>query len=310
MTGKCLAFLVSAAVGFAQPRFDVASVRAAEPGAQTASMNGGPMPAGPFNQSGGEPGRITWKNVRLLRVIQVAYDFPVDRIDAPDWVGQQGYDITATMPMGTSVADFRLMLQELLKERFKLAAHKGTKQVSGYALEIAKGGPKIPMSKGAAASPIADDDRQKPSPRREAALQYMATRTEAFRAMVTIDENGFGAPKPGNPYYGNKAPFEVTIAVNGWFRSTKLNATMPEIATFLGGLAGGPAEDATGLAGKYDVHVEYVPRPSASGAVATTEPGPDILDAVQQQLGLKLTPKKVPVEALVIDHAERIPAGN
>lgn len=301
--------LLAAGVGFAQPRFDVASVRAAKPGVPTASMSGGPMPAGPFNQSGGEPGRITWTNVRLMRVLQVAYDFPVDRIEAPDWLGEQGYDITATMPMGTSVSDFRSMVQGLLKDRFKLAAHKGTKQVSGYALEVAKGGLKLPMSKGpaAAATPLGGDDGQKPSPRREAALQYMATRTEAFRSLVTIDENGFGAPKPGNPYYGNGAPFEVTIAVNGRFRSTKLNATMPEIAAFLGGLAGAPAENATGVAGKYDVHVEYVPRPSASGAVATTEPGPDILDAIQQQLGLRLTPKKLPVESLVIDHVERIP---
>ncbi len=303
--------LLAAGVGFGQPRFDVASVRAAKPGVPTASMSGGPMPAGPFNQSGGEPGRIAWTNVRLPRVIQVAYDFPVDRIEGPDWLGEQGYDITATMPVGTSVADFRSMLQELLRERFKLAAHKGTKQVSGYALEVAKGGLKIPRSIDKPA-PAANDDGEKPSPRREAALQYMATRTEAFRSLVTIDENGFGAPKPGNPYYGNGAGFEVTIAVNGWFRSTKLNATMPEIATFLGGLAGGPAEDATGVAGKFDVHVEYVPRPSAPGAVATTEllsetPGPDILDAIQRQLGLRLTPKKVPVESLVIDHVERIP---
>lgn len=305
---RFVGLLLVAAIGFAQPRFDVASVRMGT--AAAGSMSGGPMPAGPFNQNGGEPGRIAWTNVRLLRVIQVAYDFPVDRIEAPAWAGDQGYDITATMPMGTSVADFRSMVQGLLKERFKLAVRKGTKQVSGYALEVAKGGLKIPISKGAAAAPAADDDARKPSPRRDAALQYMATRTEAFRSLVTIDENGFGAPKPGNPYYGNGAAFEVTIAVNGWFRSTKLNATMPEIATFLGGLAGGPAEDATGIAGKYDVHVEYVPRPSATGAVATTEPGPDILDAVQQQLGLKLTPKKAPVETLVVEHVERNPAGN
>jgi uncharacterized protein (TIGR03435 family) len=106
----------------------------------------------------------------------------------------------------------------------------------------------------------------------------------------------------------------VTIAVNGWYRSTKLNATAPQIATFLGGLAGAQAEDHTGLTGTYDVHLEYVPRPSGglgdASATVASEPGPDVLDAVQTQLGLKLTPRKVPVETLVVDHVEKVPTEN
>jgi uncharacterized protein (TIGR03435 family) len=49
-------------------------------------MNGGPLPAGAFNLSANDPGRITWTNVWLLRMIQIAYDFPPDRISAPDWL--------------------------------------------------------------------------------------------------------------------------------------------------------------------------------------------------------------------------------
>jgi len=43
---------------------------------------------------------------------------------------------------------------------------------------------------------------------------------------------------------------------------------------------------------------------------AAAEPGTGIFDAVQSQLGLKLTPAKVPVETLVIDHLEKVPAEN
>jgi uncharacterized protein (TIGR03435 family) len=51
--------------------------------------------------------------------------------------------------------------------------------------------------------------------------------------------------------------------------------------------------------------MEYVPRTSDAA-----DPGPDVLDAVQEQLGLKLTARKVPVETLVIDHVEKVPSEN
>ena len=129
LTGVCCA-AIAVAQAFAQTKFQVASVKPASPDAQLSSMNGGPMPAGPFNQSGKDPGRIAWTNVRLLRVIQVAYDFPLDRINGPDWLGTQGYDIAAPVPPDTTVAAFRLMLQNLLAERFQLTVHQRSLRLS------------------------------------------------------------------------------------------------------------------------------------------------------------------------------------
>jgi len=79
---------------------------------------------------------------------------------------------------------------------------------------------------------------------------------------------------------------------------------MSGVADFLAHLLGSPVQDQTGLTGKYDLRIEYVP-PSPDA-----DPGPDIRDAIQQQLGLRLVSKKVPVETLVIDHAEKVPTGN
>ena len=137
-------------------------------------------------------------------------------------------------------------------------------------------------------------------------------RDEACRgcnALVVQDQNGFPAPRPGNPVFLPGAGFSATIAVNGRNRATVLNEPMPKIAEFLGNTIGSPVEDRTGLTGTYDIHLEYVPNsPHATDAAA--DPGTGIFDAIPSQLGLKLTPTKVPVETLVIDHAEKVPTEN
>lgn len=59
-----------------------------------------------------------------------------------------------------------------------------------------------------------------------------------------------------------------------------------------------------------------VERSEARGAGAKWTPedrngyGPELLTALEQQLGLKLESGKASVESLVVDHAERLPVGN
>ena len=53
------------------------------------------------------------------------------------------YDINATVPSGTSKAQFQLMLRNLLKTRFRMRSHWETRELSVYALLVAKNGPKI-----------------------------------------------------------------------------------------------------------------------------------------------------------------------
>lgn len=82
--------------------------------------------------------------------------------------------------------------------------------------------------------------------------------------------------------------------------------TMAEIAQRLAGAAGRPILDRTGLAGKYGFLLIYA-RPSDQ---PTPDGPPDFFTAVEQQLGLKLEPKKAPIEVLVVDNADRTPTGN
>ncbi len=294
--------MLSAAAGLAQstparPQFDVASVKPSPPGARIGSMGGGPLSPGPFNMTNRDPDRITWTNVRLTRVLMLAWDLPADRISGPDWLGAGMYDIQATIPKGASVADFKLMVRNLLAERFHLAVHRETKEVSGYALEVAKGGPAFEASMKMAKK----DSNGKPGAGR------------ASNALMVIDASGFPAPRPGNPMFPPGAAFSGTISVNGRYRAAVLNESMKSIALFLGTAAGVPVEDQTGLTGTCSFHLEYVPNSAVAPAQArgaATEPGPDLIDAVRSQLGLKLVRQKVPVEMLVVDHIEKVPVDN
>jgi uncharacterized protein (TIGR03435 family) len=85
------------------------------------------------------------------------------------------------------------------------------------------------------------------------------------------------------------------------------------IAEFIGALAGplrAPVIDKTGLTGRYDFTVDL----SSYLGDAKTGQAPDMTDivasALREQLGLNLESRKVPLEILVIDHAERTPSGN
>ena len=65
-----------------------------------------------------------------------------------------------------------------------------------------------------------------------------------------------------------------------------------------------PVIDQTGLAGEFDVTLDFADpsRPESDAPSAVT--------AVQDQLGLKLELRKIPIDVLVVDHAEKVPASN
>jgi len=71
-----------------------------------------------------------------------------------------------------------------------------------------------------------------------------------------------------------------------------------------------PMVDLTGLEGFYDVDLRW-PREEPAGG-----PGPDagnmgtLFAAMEKQLGLKVEPKKLPFEMVVIDRVDRVPTEN
>jgi uncharacterized protein (TIGR03435 family) len=88
---------------------------------------------------------------------------------------------------------------------------------------------------------------------------------------------------------------------NGSLIVTFSNTSMPQLARVLMQvITDQQVVDQTDLKGSYDFKLTFSEDPSAPDSSGA----PDIYDAVQQQLGLKLQSTKAPVDVIVIDHAE------
>jgi len=88
--------------------------------------------------------------------------------------------------------------------------------------------------------------------------------------------------------------------------------SMLMLATLLSRFQRQTVIDGTGLAGLFQVNLQW--SPDTGGAPVLVNGGPDprpsLFSAVQEQLGLRLESRKGPVDVLVVDHAEQVPAEN
>src|SRR5262245_51269911 len=90
----------------------------------------------------------TATNVALRNVIALAYGIPVGRVVGPSWIGAAStdlrfvggdrFDISATLPRGSSLDQLPAMLRALLSDRFKMVTHKEVREAPTYALVLAR----------------------------------------------------------------------------------------------------------------------------------------------------------------------------
>jgi len=107
-----------------------------------------------------------------------------------------------------------------------------------------------------------------------------------------------GGPKL-TPHVGDGEP---TMSMNGTATTNVMKATkisMTDMAALLMRATRRPVEDHTGVAGTYDIQLEW-----ARSDVADAQ-GPSIYSALEEQLGLKLTTAKGQVDTVVIDRIEK-----
>ena len=233
-------------------------------------------------------GRFNITNMPLAELIRFAYELqPFQLTGGPDWVNSQRFDVTATTNGNPGPVVIRQMLQSLLAERFNLAVHTETRDMSIYEMVLARSdgrlGEKLRLA-GQDCVPLTMPSGMKPPPPPPAGA------------------GARGAPPPG-------APGCPTIFGNGFISARK--TSMELLARNLSRTVRRIVVDKTGLTGSYDVDLEFLPDtpppPAAPGAPPFPNPNPDapsIYTAMQEQLGLKLESARGPVEQLVIDRVE------
>jgi uncharacterized protein (TIGR03435 family) len=257
--------------------FEAASVKLASGGRPDAS--GGPGTK--------DPGRIHYANTTMQTLLLTAYDLQSYQLAGPGWLDTERYDIDAVPPPGATKAQSRVMLRNLLAERFQMKVHRETRELSGYALVAVRGGVKL---KESTADLVPQDAAADPPP-------------------LASGKDRFFVP-PRRP--GMFLQLIGMTAVREDFRQS----TVQELAHVLEGQLHRPVADATSLTGKYDFTLTYATDGLDMGRgrmlvnAATLENPLDIGAALRSQTGLQLESRRMPVEILVIDHAEKKPAGN
>lgn len=258
--------------------FDAASVRVHVDSqvSPPAGWHGGP--------GTNDPGRITYGNVPLSSLLMDAFRVRFTRI-GPDSIGQAGelYDVVAKIPPGTTVQQMSFMLQNLLKERFHMVAHRETKEEAVYELVVGKNGSKLTAA--AAADPA---------------------NVAVFRPGV-VDQDGFPQIPAGQQMLMQRP------LPDGGIRLTARMQPLANLAAALEGVVGRPIVDKTGLTGKYDFKLAFSRALAAISPNSDTEPAdnsPSVFDAIQDQLGLRLQPAKGMVERVVVDHIDSVPSDN
>jgi uncharacterized protein (TIGR03435 family) len=162
------------------------------------------------------------KNYTLLQLVSVAYKVRVDYITGPSWASDLRFDIEGKMPEGAKNSETNEMLQSLLADRFALQFHRETKTASGYAMVVAKDGPRFEPAVESSAPPADPEEMKR---RMEKMMEEMRKPT--------------GGPRPAS----------------SWRSAT---ATMDQVASTLASWLHAPVVNETGLTGKYQAHLELM----------------------------------------------------
>jgi uncharacterized protein (TIGR03435 family) len=292
-------------------------------------------PAGPLDpmkiQSGQmrigmkvDKGLVDIGAMSLTELICLSFKVKPHQVAGPSWLTGDRFNIKAKIPDGATEEQVPEMLQALLIERFKLSFHKDTKEAPVYALIVAKGGHKMKEAVPEKEAPPIDDKNT------------MTVGQGKDQVKIT------GDPQRGNMVVRGGGTGTMRMAMGEKGMKMEASAVKMEVLVeMLGRFVDRPVVDQTELKGEFQVTLELsmedlmnvaraagmaVPPGGPGGpggrgggggepgraapAESVGDPGGGSIFQSVQQLGLKLDPRKAPIDRIVIDHVEKAPTEN
>jgi len=216
------------------------------------------------------PNGLSMTNVTVPQIFILAFG-PIDRRSIsglPAWTNSKRYDISEKLddetfsafqklPPAEAMEHRKLMMQQILFDRFNLKMHHDKRDAAVFALVVAKGGPKL---------------------------------KEADQHMIN---------NPGGEYHRGQLK-----VLDGEISGQAIS--LDRLARALATLLDREIVDQTGLLGKYDVALKWLPvRSSQDQADADAQSShASIFSAVHEQLGLRLEATRALTDSIVVDHIE------
>jgi uncharacterized protein (TIGR03435 family) len=212
--------------------------------------------------------RFEMVNGTVMTLVLNAYGLqPFQVIDAPAWTRSERYDVSAKAESAPSVTERREMIRTLLRDRFKMVARAETRPLPAYVLmRIRPDGQLGPQLK-----PWTID-------------------------CATFGQSGAVAPVAPSSAATSAPPCGMQGGTDHFLAG---GVKLDVLARSLSSTLETPVLDETGLSGSFEVVLRWARDDRPTGDA------PSLFTAVQEQLGLKLEPRQMPVEVLVIDSVER-----
>jgi uncharacterized protein (TIGR03435 family) len=246
----------------APTEFDVADIHPSKPGAESNFQI--------------KNGRIEATSISFKDLLSFAYKVDDSNIVGEKWMDSDHFDIVAKTEPTTDFEALRVMLKNLVDQRFKLKTHMDSQTTVVYALTVPKSAPKIKVSDGSARSDcklnVTDGVRH-----------YVCQNVTMAQFAEKLPQiaSGYVSDHPVVDLTGLKGAYDFTVA---W-------APVGKVYGVTGGRGGDSAQP-------------------GAGSNASDPGGMTLFEAVDKQLGLKLATQKHPMPALIVDHADRTPSDN
>jgi uncharacterized protein (TIGR03435 family) len=227
-----------------------------------------------IKESSGSRIPVQWQGARFIAgaiplqtLLAVAYQVPFYQLaDLPEWVRTVRYEITAVASRAPIGSEQTMFLRALLEERFRIVARVETRERPVYAMV-----------------------RARPDGRLGPGLRVSSVDCAAILA----------ARAASNVAPGVEPRCRVAISAGAYVRD---GIPLALLADTISTRLARPIIDRTGLTGFFDIELHFRP---PSETTSTDSDEPDLVTALEEQLGLKLESTRAPVQVTVFDRIER-----